>query len=296
MSKGDDDNDVEMPDINEIIPYLNIQADSLIDTQTPYGSVTFDTTYKEPLSYDDWYSGQDSSLWSTPTSSAIPFEEAYPDAPRQNSPEWWEGDWNNTYQDYNNAPQTTASANDPLAMYNDYVNNFDKGLGETTTNVAFSDEIQGLWDKVWDPNAYDNYATDYMDTYNALLDPYRSMQMDDFEQSMFDRGLPEGGEIYGDLYTTTIGDSNARQDLMAAQEAAYMGDTARINDLNALAQAFGMTTGVSVPQIDVMGPANLAANTEFYNTQADSQSSSDIWNALGLLGGGYLSSGDYFWS
>jgi hypothetical protein len=160
-------------------------------------------------------------------------------------------------------------------------------LGETTATHTFKPEIQGLFDKQFEPNAYQNYSDDYMDRYSTLMQPDRDYRTERFGQNMFDRGLPIGSKEYGDKYRQTIGDPNARQDVMAAGQAANAADAARLQDYNRMASAFGMAQ-LPVPGVDVMGPANMFMNANQINSANENQSSSDFWNAAGMLGGGYL--------
>jgi len=273
---GGDSTTVEPPKIEDMIPYLQAQQQlNQVDQNTPWGSIDYTTTYNEPLSYDAWFADQPSSNWDIGETTRIanPDFVSTTDALRGGPSRWIE---------------QTAPTNDPRLAYDNYVQNFDKGLGDTSVDYTFNDEMRSLWDKQFDPNSYDNYSSEYMDRYNTLLQPYREDQTDRFQQNMYDRGLPEGGEVYGDLYRTTVGDPNARADTMAAQNAAAAADAARTQDYNKLAGAMGGQL-MPVPGVDVMGPANMFMNANAMNAQNSQQGSSDFWNALGLLGGGYLS-------
>ena len=132
-----------------------------------------------------------------------------------------------------------------------------------------------------------------MDRYNELLQPDRDYSLDRFQQGMSDRGLPEGSDVYGDLYRQTVTDPNSRQDTMAAGYAADTAEAARLQDYNRLATAMGLST-VNVPQIDTMSAANMALNTNVANAQNSQQGGSDLWNALGMMGGGYLQGGGWW--
>lgn len=282
MSKGGGSDDVEPPKIEELIPYLQAQQQlNQVDQKTPWGNIDYTTTYNQPLDYDSWFSDQPSSMWDIGETTRI-----------QNP------DFVSTTDALRGGPQRyieqTAQTADPRAAYDSYVQNFDRGLGETTAEYTFNDEMRGLWDKQFDPNSYENYSSEYMDRYNTLLDPYREDQADRFQQTMFDRGLPEGGEVYGDLYRTTVGDPNARADTMAAQQAAAAADAARIQDYNKLASAMGGQL-MPVPGVDVMGPANMFMNANNINAQNSSQSTSDFWNSAGLLGAGMLGGPKPWW-
>lgn len=288
FDKGGDE--VEPPKIEDIIPYLEAQQQlNQVDQVTPWGSVKYDTVYNEPLGYDAWYSQQNPSIFS---------EGVYRDKPaghsgggdRHMGNGWDFSQPNNQWQ----GVSYERNPSNPQNMYDDYLANFDKGLGETTATHTFSDEVQGLWDKQWEPDSYQNYSDDYMDRYSELMQPDRDYRADRFQQNMFDRGLPEGSDVYGDLYRQTVGDPNARQDTMAAQQAANAADAARLQDYNRLASAFGMAQ-LPVPGVDVMGPANMFMNASQINAQNANQGASDFWNAAGLLGGGIFGGGKPWW-
>lgn len=171
---------------------------------------------------------------------------------------------------------------------------FEKGRnGRWKANQEFGPEINSLFKKQFKPGAYDEYSTDYMDQYNELLAPGREKQMDQFQQSMFNRGMPEGGDLYGDLYRTTVGDPNARQDLMAAQSAAQFGDQAKMNDFNRLMAAMG-GSAVPVPNVDANQAANLSMNANIANQNSQNQANSSIWNTAGMLGAGAFMSSRSF--
>ncbi len=142
----------------------------------------------------------------------------------------------------------------------------------------YSPELQSVFDKVFTPDAYDNYATEYMGNYNELIDPYRQRETDRFQQSMFDRGLPEGSEVYGDAWRP-IGDQRSRSDLMAGQTAMGIADNRRTTDFNQLMAAMGQNT-LPIPQIDVMGPANLEMNRNMFNSNLDMQSKANFHKAV----------------
>ncbi len=273
MSKGGGGN-VQMPKPEDYFPLIQKTIDTnRIDQTTPWGGVNY--SYENtPQSYDDW------SVGSPGTSGA--------------------GRWNttNTKEEESRRwiPGTNTAPNQ--AGYDSYLGSFDKG--RQSVDAFLSPELQSMFDKQFDPNAFDNYSDDYMTRYNELLEPGRTRQQDSFEQRMFNRGLPEGGQIYGDNYRTTVGDPNARQDTMAAGMAANTAERARLEDFNRLAAAMGMT-GVQYPQVDTMGPANMALNANMVNAQNSAQGSSDIWNTIAGLGAAYIggkppTTGGEFWA
>ena len=256
-----------MPDPSEYMSLIDAQAQAnRINTNTPFGSISYNTVYDTPLGFDDWMATN-------------------PDIPTKPGGRWIGG---------SRGPNSSGYWSDPIPQpqdaYQNYVDNFDRGVGTTTASFEFSPEGQSLFDKQFDPNAYDNYSQDYMDRYSQLIEPDRKYLMDRFEQNMFDRGQPVGGEEYGDKYRQTIGDPFARQDVMAAQQAAATADMARLQDYNRLASALGLST-INAPHVDVMGPANMALNANMQNAQLANQQSSNIWNALAALGGGMAMGG-----
>ncbi len=262
MGKGS--SGVKTPSPSSYIPMIEAQADvNRLDTNTPWGSISYDTEYIQPAG---------------PTAEEI-------------EREWLTGGdrefrGGGRGEDSSYTPAQRAKARDDF--FNSYPQRGEV-KGETTANYTLSPELQSLFDKQFDPNAYENRSTEYMDRYNTLLSPIRAEQADRFQQSMFDRGLPEGGDIYGDLYRETVGDPNARQDIMAAQQASEAADMARLQDYNRLASAMGLST-IQVPQIDTMGPANMSMNANMANARNATQANSDMWNAGGTALGMYAAS------
>ena len=154
--------------------------------------------------------------------------------------------------------------------------------GKNTQTTSLSPELQSLFDKQFSPGSYDQYGDQYMGRYNELIEPYRENETDQFQQGMFNRGLPEGSEGYKDAYLP-IGDARSRQDLMAAQQAMGYGDSRRDADYRRLMGAMGTQQPVARPY-DPMGEANLQMNANMYNAQGQS----DIWNTAAMLGGAYV--------
>ena len=152
--------------------------------------------------------------------------------------------------------------------------------------------MQSIFSKQFDPNAYDNYQSDYMGSYNELIQPGRDRQFDQFQQSMFNRGMPEGGEIYGDMYRTTVGDPNARQDLMAQGQAQQAGESARNNDYQRLMQAMGLGTKQS--PFDPLGNRQMDNIMQMNQDNLDQQDSDNLWNMGVDLFSGYAESQDWW--
>lgn len=161
--------------------------------------------------------------------------------------------------------------------------------GDDGVSMGFSPELQGLFDKQFDPNAYNQYGADYMARAKRHLDPIYAQQSERFGQTMANRGQPVGGELYDDTYANLM-DAQNRGWQEAAFGATQAGDRARMQDYNRLMGAMGASQ-VNVPQGDVMGAANMAMNVDMANLQASGQESSNIWNTAAQLGGSYLMGG-----
>lgn len=170
------------------------------------------------------------------------------------------------------------------STYENYLSNFDRGRQSVST--GFSPELQSLFNQQFDPNAYQQYGDDYMADARRYLDPIYDRQDDRFQQRMANRGQPEGGELYNDMYQQKQLAQNTGWE-NAAFGATQAGNTARLEDFNRLMAAMGMSQ-VSYPNIDVMGPANLAMNADIANQQASNQSSSNLWNTAADLGSSYF--------
>jgi len=269
MSKGG--KEVEMPKPEDYFPLIQKQMDTnRIDQITPWGGINY--SYENtPQTWGQW-------------SAANPASQS-------------EGYWQNDNIGRDTGPMWVPGTNTGgQAGYDDYLANFDKG--QQSVESFLSPELQSMFDKQFQPDAYNQYSDDYMSRYNELLQPGRDRQLDRFQQSQKDRGLPEGGEVYGDNYRTTVGDPNSRQDTMAAAMAAKSAENARLQDFNRLMFATG-STGVQHPMVDVMGPANMAMNANITNEQIDAQGSGNLWNTVAGLGSAYVTGGmmgdDPFW-
>jgi len=222
-----------------------------INQETPFGGTKYTTP--DALSFEDWktqnpmegfYSGYDNPLANTYSSQST-------------------GGTGRTW----NAP-------DYAGGYADYK----AGLPQQVESY-FSPELQGIFDKQFDPNAYDMYSDDYMGRYNELIAPGRERQLDRFQQSMFDRGMPEGGDIYGDIYRETIGDPNARQDVMAADAGQRFAEQANLTDFNKLMAAMGQNT-IQYPQVDTMGPAGMEFQSDIYSLNNKREDYAKFWEEL----------------
>lgn len=255
--------EVEMPSLDDYMPLIQAQIDAnRIDKVTPFGSLTYKTVgAQDPLSFDQW-------------------QTQNPTAPPPDIPSWIKG--TPKEQEWLNNNQTRLQYN-PQNAYQDYLNAFDPG-GEQVAEFNFSPELRTLFDQQFNPDAYNQYEQDYMDRYYDLTNPYRQDQIDQFQQSMFDRGIPQGSEVYDDYYRP-IGDQFSRADLMAAQAATGVADQRLMQDYNRLMTAMG-GSALPVPNVDVMGPANMALNTNIAQAQADAAGS--IWNTLPGLAGAYM--------
>jgi len=242
--------DVDVPDPNDLMRQM--EEYNRVNTTTPFGSIKYTKDGPQPMSFGDWQ-----------TQNPSPATSSFNNQFTQNSA----GVSPNNY-----------NARDE---YDSYVSGL--GQGRTTAGFEFSPELQSMFDKQFDPNAYDIYKNDYMGNYTDLMAPLRDDQLDRFQQGMFNRGQPEGGELYGDVYRDTIGDPNARQDLMAATQAQQASDVARLQDYNRLMAAMGGSQ-LPIPNIDVMGAQNLSMNADFQN-QANESS---IWDTMPTLASAYM--------
>jgi len=254
---------VEMPKPEDYFPLVQEMMDAnRLDQTTPWGGINY--SYENtPQSYDSWSAAN----------------------PTQKTSKEWVQNHPDRMGRWETSQQSTAGTQ---AGYDDYLDNFDRG--QQSVESYLSPELQSMFDKQFDPGAYDNYSNDYMSRYNELIKPGRDTQYDQFEQSMFNRGMPEGGELWGDRYREQVGDPNSRQDTMAAGMAAGSAENARMQDFNRLMSATG-STGVQYPMADVMGPANMALNANMQNVQSQNQGSSNLWNTVAGLGGAYVTGG-----
>ena len=250
---------VDMPKLSDYKELIDAQIKAnRIDQVTPFGSITYKTKgAKDPLSFNKWRKKNPAAMVSNPTPTTSGSDKGLFGTPAPNM--------------------------DSRAAYDDYLANFDSG-GKQVAKFKFSPEIKGLFKKQFQEDAYADYEQDFMDRYAALNDPYREQQQERFAQSMFTRGIPEGSDVYGDYYRP-LGDEFSRADLMAAQQAMGYADQRLLNDYNRLMMAMG-GSAIPVPNVDTMGPANMALNTNIANAQADAAGS--LWNVLPSLAGAYM--------
>ena len=255
MSKGG--SSVSTPDPDDYMGIINAEANAnRINQDTPYGSYE----YKQPktMKFNRWKKqnpGKRTDHWQPGTKNE-------------------EGRWVTSKPDY-------------VGGYNDYkAGQSKKGRVE----FKYSDEVQNMFDKQFDPNSYDQYSDEYMGRYNELIAPGRENQLDRFEQSMSDRGLPEGGEVYGDLFRTKVGDPNSRMDLMAEGQAQGVSDKRRLDDFNRLMQAMGGSK-INSPNLNTTSAANMAMNADAQNAAQNNQQESDMWNTAAQAGMMYMMMG-----
>lgn len=160
--------------------------------------------------------------------------------------------------------------------------------GVTTGNQTLSPELQNLFNMQFDPNAYQQYGDDYMDNARRYLDPVYAKQDDRFQQRMANRGQPEGGELYNDIYQQKqLSQNTGWQN--AAFGATQASQTARDNDFNRLMAAMGMSD-VPTQNSDMLGIEQLQQMLNMNNANIKSNESSDIWNTLSNLGSSWLRS------
>jgi len=255
-----------LPNIEDLRPLVQAQANiNRLDQTTPFGSYTFNKP--NPLSFDEWKQ-------KNPMQPTIQ-DGSPPDNFYRNR-----GKLSSQGGGYMGSGGITTQP-DYQSGYNDYLSGFDDSA--TSVGFEFSPELQSLFDKQFSGDAYQGYADDYMSRYNQLLDPYRQQETDRFQQSMVNRGIPEGSDVYGDYYRP-IGDQRSRADLMAAQAAQGTADNRVMQDYNRLITAMG---GSAIPYqpVDVMGPANMSLNAQMSNIASQNQASSNLWNSVAGLGG-----------
>lgn len=255
MSTGKGAGSVKAPQPEEYIGLVNAQADAnRVNTSTPFGKVVYRNAGAKPLSFKKW-SKQN---------------------PQNDEPVM------NQRGEYNYAPQR-----DLKKEYSTYLKRHPQ---EKTAQFKYSPELRSMFNEQFDGDSYDNYANEYMDRFTELQQPQRDYNLDQFQQSMVNRGLPEGSDVYGDLYRTTIADPVARENLMGTQMAQSMGDNRRNQDWQRLSQAMGLSQ-LNVPGLDVMGAGNMAANANMNNAMIDAEQNSNMWNTMAALGSAYLMAG-----
>ena len=251
---------VDMPKLSDYKELIDAQIKAnRINQVTPFGSITYKTKGgRDPLSFKQWQKRNPAPTMTPSTSGSDKGINIFSSSP-------------------------SGSSYDAASAYDKYLEDFDEG-GKQVARFKFSPELKGLFKKQFQEDAYAGYEQDFMDRYRALNDPYREQQQDRFAQSMFTRGIPEGSDVYGDYYRP-IGDEFSRADLMAAQQAMGYADQRLLNDYNRLMMAMG-GSAIPVPNVDTLGPANMALNTNIANAQADAAGS--LWNVLPGLAGAYM--------
>lgn len=260
---------VEPPKLEDYLAMIYANADiNRPDQVTPFGgtSTTWENT---PLDFDVW------SNQNTTTTKGPPIRPYLgPDDAGMSR-----GEWDALY---NTGGGETIPGTQ--AGYDDYLSNFDRG--KATVETGFSPELQGLFSQQFDPDNYQKYSDDYMSNARRQLEPVFDRQLETFQQTMANRGQPVGGELYDDTYSNLMDSQNKGWE-NAAFTATQAGENARMQDFNRLMVAMGQNT-IPVPQIDTMGPANMALNTSMLNTQNQNQNTSNLWNAATGLGSAYL--------
>lgn len=255
MSTGKGGGSVKAPKPEEYIGLVNAQAKAnRLNKSTPFGKLVYKNAGEKPMTFKQW------SKRNPQTEDQVM----------------------NQRGEY-----TTSIKRDMRGEYDKYLKNNPR---EKTAKFKFSPEVKGLFERQFEGDSYDNYADEYVNRFNELQQPQRDYNQDRFEQSMANRGIPEGSDVYGDVFRTTIGDPVAREDLMATQMAQGIGDNRKMQDWQRLMQAMG-STGFGVPGVDVMGAGNMAANANFHNANLSAQRQSDMFNTMAQMGAAAMMSG-----
>ena len=262
---------VKTPSPEDYMPLIQQQADiNRIDQVTPFGGIRYvQPEGPKALGFDDWMATD-------------------PNVPTTGGYSTWEGGkgGDNVW--------VPGGEQDFQGAYDNYVTDFTKSnpIGQPTAEAYFSPEIESLFNQQFDPDAYNQYGDDYFANAKRYLDPVYENQTERFQQTMANRGQPVGGELYDDSYGNLMDAQNKGWE-NAAFGAQQASDRARLEDYNRLMTAMGMNT-IASPNIDVMGPANMAFNANATNAANDSQSNSDMWNTAATVAAAYfMSSKDY---
>ena len=263
MSKGS--GNVQTPKPEEYMPLVQQSADiNRLNQYTPLGQTEYITPEgPSAMSWEDWSAENPA----TRKLSGSSYNE-----------NWSMGDGSNDgwTQEFTETPVNRSD-------YDAYVSQFEKdNFRQPEIRQSFSPEIQGMFDKQFDPNSYQNYADDYMGNARRLLDPVYDRQIERFQQTMANRGQPVGGELYDDTYKNLMDAQNSGYE-SAAFQGTQLADQKRTQDYNKLMAALGGSQ-VAYPQVDTMGAANMAMNANVANANNQANNSSSFWNTVPALG------------
>ena len=259
MSKGR--SNVQTPDPEEYMPMVQQSADiNRLNQYTPLGQTEYITPEgPSAMSWEDWSA-------ENPGPETRRIQDYYDD-----------GGLGWVYK------ELETGAGPSRDDYDSYVSQFEKdNFRQPEIRQSFSPEIQGMFDKQFDPNSYQNYADDYMGNARRLLDPVYDRQIERFQQTMANRGQPVGGELYDDTYKNLMDAQNSGYE-SAAFQGTQLADQKRTQDYNKLMAALGGSQ-VAYPQVDTMGAANMAMNANVANANNQANNSSSFWNTVPALG------------
>lgn len=265
---------VGMPDPKDYLPLIQGAADiNRLDQSTPFGG----TRYVQPeapqaMGYNDW-------LGQNPVQPQTGFDDGTGN--RRDS----------GYSLSEDRARQKQAASSGRSGYDSYLQDFNANnpAGQPTVESYLSPELQSIFNKQFSTDAYNQYGDDYMANAERYLNPIYDKQSENLEQTMANRGQPVGGELYDDTYGNLMDAQNKGWE-NAAFGATQAGDQARLQDFNRLMAAMGQNT-IPVPQIDTMGPANMAMNANMANVNSANQNSSNIWNTGANLGAAWLMGG-----
>lgn len=160
----------------------------------------------------------------------------------------------------------------------------DNSTGGVDYISEFSPELKSLFSQTVDlsnPELSDTkYSDAYYDNARRLLDRTYNVRERDVKQSLFNRGVPEGSELYRDVYRDEIQDPRDRQYQNAAFESINASDQRRVLNYGLASNTLNMFQPAPVAPLNIEGGYGLQAQVQQQNAQAAAAARNSIYSAI----------------
>jgi len=161
--------------------------------------------------------------------------------------------------------------------------------GSYRSDFNFSEELAPLFGNFANlakPQGTDNQYQDIaFNRAQELIGRDFDIREDQTRQNLADRGLPEDSEAFANALRDRVQDPRQRAIESAAFGSIQAGDARRNNDFNLLSQILGRGQQAPTPQLNVLGPYNLAQQQSNANANAQSNADQALWGNLTKIGG-----------
>lgn len=167
------------------------------------------------------------------------------------------------------------------------------GGGQYESVTEFSPEIQNIFNQqvaaALNPDQFNQQVSDASFNHAMnLLNPQFDAQTSQFQNMMANRGLPINSEAYGTAFGDLMRSQNASRE-QAALQSVLQGQGAAQNAFNRMASMTGGPAGGGqAANVDIMGAAGLAQNSNMAQQQAANQKKNSGTSAAATMAAAYM--------